>query len=86
MSHGAVALDERRLLILGGERGFGGKSRGLTDAYVLDVDSAEWTKLTDRLNTPRHVAWVGVGPPGNVRVLALGGDTNGFHVLEFEPR
>ncbi len=83
MHHGAIALDENRLLILGGERGFGETSRGLTDAHVLDVSSATWTRLTESLSTPRHATWVGCGPPGAVRVFALGGDSETFSVFEF---
>ena len=83
MQHGAVALDANRLLIIGGEVGFGNESSALTDAYVLDINNAKWTKLTDCLDTPPHATWVGFGSPGNVRVLALGGDTDRFQVFEF---
>lgn len=83
--HSAIALDDKRMLIVGGRDRFARKSRSLNDeAYLLNVNNANWEKLSAPANIPPDASWVGLGSPGNVRVLALGGDTDGFPVSEYK--
>ncbi len=82
IEHGAIALDEDRLLILGGgqwqKRGF----ESLQDAFILDFKHDMSTKLKHSVHVPLHAAWLGFGPQKKQRILALGGDTSDFQVFE----
>jgi hypothetical protein len=82
MGHAALALDEERLLVLGGRRGLT-DPEWLTDAFVFDVPERRFTKLTDALVVPPWTAWVSV-PGDPMRVLAIAAGVEGAPVFELD--